>query len=111
MSHPYQPPYTITPAILNLVAKISETVGHLSALTDTAKALRLRRINRIRTIRGSLAIEDNTLSEEQITAILDGKRVIAPPPKSHHKSPPKSSDCWKCWKARRPARNFSAPSA
>ena len=79
MSHPYQPPYTITPAILNLVAKISETVGHLSALTDTAKALRLRRINRIRTIRGSLAIEGNTLSEEQITAILDGKRVIAPP--------------------------------
>ena len=79
MSHPYQPPYTITPAILNLVAKISETVGHLSVLTDSAKVLRLRRINRIRTIRGSLAIEGNTLSEEQITAILDGKRVIAHP--------------------------------
>ncbi|TSA06785.1 MAG: Fic family protein, partial [Deltaproteobacteria bacterium] len=75
----YRPPYTLTPAILNLVAKISETVGRLSALTDAAKALRLRRINRIRTIRGSLAIEGNTLSEEQITAILDGKRVIAPP--------------------------------
>ena len=45
----------------------------------SAKALRLRRINRIRTIRGSLAIEGNTLSEAQITAILDGKRVIAPP--------------------------------
>ncbi|MDP2992315.1 MAG: Fic family protein [Deltaproteobacteria bacterium] len=61
------------------MAKISETVGRLSALTDAAKALRLRRINRIRTIRGSLAIEGNTLSEEQITAILDGKLVIAPP--------------------------------
>ena len=48
-------------------------------LTDQAKALRLRRINRIRTIRGSLAIEGNTLSEEQITAILEGRRVIAPP--------------------------------
>ena len=76
---PYQPPYTITPAILNLVAQISETVGRMSVVNDTAKALRLRRINRIRTIRGSLAIEGNTLSEDQITAILDGKRVLAPP--------------------------------
>ncbi|MBI5589722.1 MAG: Fic family protein [Deltaproteobacteria bacterium] len=79
MRHPYQPPYTITSAILNLAAKISETAGRISALTDAAKALRLRRINRIRTIRGSLAIEGNTLSEKQITAILDGKQVIAPP--------------------------------
>ena len=48
-------------------------------LADTEKMLRLRRINRVRTIRGSLAIEGNALSEAQITAILDGKRVIAPP--------------------------------
>lgn len=75
----YQPPYTITPAIVNLVAQISEAVGRLTILTDAAKALRLRRINRIRTIRGSLAIEGNSLSEAQVTAILDGKRVIAPP--------------------------------
>jgi Fic family protein len=81
MSDPskYQPPYTITQAILNLVAKISEIVGRLTVLDDDAKFLRLRRINRIRTIRGSLAIEGNTLSETQITAILDGRRVIAPP--------------------------------
>jgi Fic family protein len=75
----YQPPFTITPEILNRVAGISETIGRLTVLTDRAKALRLRRINRIRTIHGSLAIEGNTLSEVQITAILDGKRVIAPP--------------------------------
>lgn len=75
----YQPPYTITPAIVNLVAQISEAVGRLIILTDAAMALRLRRINRIRTIRGSLAIEGNTLSEAQVIAILDGKRVIAPP--------------------------------
>jgi len=75
----YQPPYTITPEILNRVAAISETIGRLSVLTDQARSLRLRRINRIRTIHGSLAIEGNTLSEAQITAILDGKRVIAPP--------------------------------
>ena len=75
--HP--PPYTITPAVLNLVAQISETLGKLTILNDQAKGLRLRRINRIRTIHGSLAIEGNTLSESQITAILDGKRVMAPP--------------------------------
>ncbi|MDX1250715.1 MAG: Fic family protein [Gammaproteobacteria bacterium] len=78
MNH-YQPPYTITPEILNRVAAISEAIGRLTVLTDQAKALRLRRINRIRTIRGSLAIEGNTLNEAQITAILEGKRVIAPP--------------------------------
>lgn len=75
----YQPPYTITPAIVNLVAEIGEAIGRLTVLTDRARVLRLRRINRIRTIHGSLAIEGNTLSEAQITAILEGKRVIAPP--------------------------------
>ncbi len=75
----YQPPYSITSEILNRVAEISETIGRLSAFSEQAKSLKLRRINRIRTIRGSLAIEGNTLSEEQITAILDGKKVIAPP--------------------------------
>lgn len=75
----YQPPYTITPEILNRVAAISEAIGRLTVLTDQARTLRLRRINRVRTIHGSLAIEGNTLSEAQITAILEGKRVIAPP--------------------------------
>ena len=75
----YQPPYRITPEILNRVAAISEAIGRISVLTDQARALRLRRINRVRTIHGSLAIEGNTLSEAQITAILEGRRVIAPP--------------------------------
>ncbi|MDK9706405.1 MAG: Fic family protein [Desulforhopalus sp.] len=75
----YQPPYTITSVILNLVAQVCETIGKLTAFSDLSKSLRLRRINRIRTIQGSLAIEGNTLSEAQITAILDGKRVLAPP--------------------------------
>jgi len=77
--HSYQPPYTLTPTILNLVVQISELVGRLSVFTNDARGVRLRRINRIRTIHGSLAIEGNTLSEEQITAILDGKRVVALP--------------------------------
>ncbi len=74
-----QPLFTITPAIIRLIVEISESLGHLSVLSEQATALRLRRINRIRTIQGSLAIEGNTLSEAQITAILEGKRVIAPP--------------------------------
>jgi ATP-dependent DNA helicase RecG len=60
----------------SLTAEISEAVGRLSARKETAKDLRLRRINRIRTVQGSLAIEGNTLSTEQITAILDGKHLL-----------------------------------
>ena len=79
MSQQYQPPFSITPAIVTHVGKISEAVGRLTILREQAISLRLRRINRVRTIRGSLAIEGNTLTEAQVTAILDGKRVIAPP--------------------------------
>jgi len=75
----YQPPYTITPKTLHLVAEINEKLGRLLILQEQSADLRLRRINRIRTIQGSLAIEGNTLSEAQITAILEGKPVIAPP--------------------------------
>ncbi len=74
----YQPPYTITPVIVSLIAEISEKLGRLSVL-QTQNSLRLRRINRIRTIQGSLAIEGNTLTQAQITAVLEGKTVIAPP--------------------------------
>jgi len=73
----YQPPFSITPQIIDLIAQISEKLGRLSV--QPVYDLRLRRVNRIRTIQGSLAIEGNTLSEQQITAILDGKVVIAPP--------------------------------
>jgi len=68
----YQPPCTITPEILNQVAAISEAIGRLTVLTDQARTLRLRRFNRVRTIHGSLAIDGNSLSEAQITAILEG---------------------------------------
>lgn len=75
----YQPPFSITPAIIRQISNISEKLGYLAAVSEKQLDLRLRRINRIRTIQGSLAIEGNTLSEEQITAIIEGKRVIAPP--------------------------------
>ena len=74
----YQPPYSITPVMLHKIADISEALGRLSVAHEQETDLRLRRINRIRTIQGSLAIEGNTLTEEQITAILEGKRIIAP---------------------------------
>ncbi|WP_292257608.1 hypothetical protein [Marinospirillum sp.] len=74
-----QPPFTITSEILNLVADISQAIGRLTAEFEQERLLRLRKVNRIRTVQWSLAIEGNTLSEEQITAMLEGKRVIAPP--------------------------------
>ena len=70
----YIPPYKITPKIIDFVSKISEAVGSFYAQEE----LRLHRINRIKTIQGSLAIEGNTLTIDQITAILDGKPVMAP---------------------------------
>ncbi|EEH67313.1 cell filamentation protein Fic [Acinetobacter haemolyticus] len=75
----YQPPYTITSKIIYLIAQISENIGRLTVLEEIHDSLKLRKANRIRTIQGSLAIEGNTLSTEQITAILNGKVVIAPP--------------------------------
>ncbi|MCY4358789.1 MAG: Fic family protein [Gammaproteobacteria bacterium] len=72
------PPYAITPQIVDLVVRIGEAIGRLDEYA-IRRDLRLRKINRIRTIQGSLAIEGNMLSEDEITAILEGKPVIAPP--------------------------------
>ena len=74
-----QPPFQITNRIISDVAEISELTGKLSAHDHLSGNPNLRRINRIRTIHGSLAIEQNTLSLEQVTAVLNGKRVLAPP--------------------------------
>ena len=74
----YRPPFTITPAILRLVEEIVESLGHWSVSAGELSP-RLRRSNRIRTIQASLAIENNTLSVEQVTAVLAGKRVLGLP--------------------------------
>ncbi|UDQ98847.1 Fic family protein [Lentisphaerota bacterium WC36G] len=73
----YNPPFTISSKIVSQVATISEALGRISVI-EANKELKLRRINKIKTVHGSLAIEGNTLNEEQISAILDGKVVIAP---------------------------------
>ncbi len=78
-SKSYQPPYTITPAILNLVAEIGEMVGRYTVLAEQNLTPLLRRENRLRTIQASLAIENNTLTLEQVTAVIDGKRVLGHP--------------------------------
>ena len=72
---PYTPPFTLTTEILNLVADISQQVGRLDAGALNASP-QLRKQNRIKTITGTLAIEGNSLTEEQITAIVDGKPVL-----------------------------------
>lgn len=74
-----KPPFEITNAILDDIAEIAELVGHVNASQDLSANPTLRRTNRIRTIYSSLAIEQNTLSLDQVTAVLNGKRVIAPP--------------------------------
>ena len=74
-----QPPFQITNKMIADVAEISELTGRLSAHDHLSNNPNLRRTNRIRTIHGSLAIEQNTLSLEQVTAVLNGKHVLAPP--------------------------------
>ena len=74
-----KPPFEITNQIIDYVAEIAELVGRLTTASPLSTSPTLRRANRIRTIHGSLAIEQNTLSLEQVTAVLNGKHILAPP--------------------------------
>lgn len=74
-----KPPFDMTSEIINSVAEISELIGKLSTTSGLSSNPTLRRTNRIRTIHGSLAIEQNTLTLDQVTAVISGKRIIAPP--------------------------------
>ncbi len=74
-----KPPFEITNPMIGYVAEIAELVGKLSAESSFSVNPTLRRSNRIKTIHGSLAIEQNTLSLEQVTAVLNGKHILAPP--------------------------------
>lgn len=75
----YQPPLTLTTRMLALVAGISEQIGQLAAVDERLQTPQLRRSNRIRTIQASLAIENNTLNIEQVTAVLAGQHVLGLP--------------------------------
>jgi Fic family protein len=73
-----KPPYDISTKILKLITAISEKIGEVNANYLTKQSPQLRKQNRIKTIHSSLQIEGNTLTEEQITALIENKRVIGP---------------------------------
>lgn len=73
-----KPPYDITPKILKLISSISEKIGEVNANYLSKQSPQLRKQNRIKTIQSSLQIEGNTLTEEQITALIENKRVFGP---------------------------------
>ena len=75
----YTPPFEITSKIIELISNISEKIGEINSLQDSPYHVKLRKENRIKTIHSSLAIENNSLSLKQITAIIDGKRVLGNP--------------------------------
>jgi Fic family protein len=72
------PPYKITTEILQLITSISEKIGQINAKFLDKPSPKLRKENRIKTIHSSLSIEGNTLTEEQITALIENKRIIGP---------------------------------
>jgi len=76
MQSSYEPPYTINSRIVHLISEISERITTLKHNTDRVTLPMLRRVNRIKTLTGTLEIEGNYIGEEKITAILDGKRVV-----------------------------------
>lgn len=73
-----KPPYEITAEILKYITSISEKIGEVNAKYLIKTNPTLRKQNQIKTIHSSLSIEGNTLTEEQITAILENKRVVGP---------------------------------
>lgn len=75
----YMPPFKITAKIIELISRISEKIGEINSLENSPHHVELRKQNRIKTIHSSLAIESNSLSIEQITAIIEGKRVLGAP--------------------------------
>lgn len=75
----YMPPFKITAKIIDLISRISEKIGEINSLENSPHHVELRKQNRIKTIHSSLAIESNSLSIEQITAIIEGKRVLGAP--------------------------------
>ena len=74
----YTPPFTITPAMLSLVAEIAEKTGRISGYRAFETKPHLRRNNRIRSIHSSLAIEANSLSLDEVRSVISGKTVLGP---------------------------------
>jgi len=73
------PTYTISLKAIDLVARIAEKIGEIRGSGEYNSNLRLRKINRLRSIQSSLAIENNTLTLGQVTDIIEGKKVLGSP--------------------------------
>ena len=74
----YIPPFVVSAEAINLIAEISAQIERYAIRLEQEDGLRLRKANRIKTIHSSLAIEGNTLSEDEVRDILEGKAVVAP---------------------------------
>lgn len=72
------PPFNISAEAINRIAEISALLERHNIALEGEQALKLRKVNRIKTIHSSLAIEGNTLSENEVRDIINGKRVVAP---------------------------------
>ena len=81
----YTPPYQLTDTILRLSTEIAATVKEITVRGNLSAQPQLHRANRIRSVHSSLAIEHNSLTLDQVTALLNGKRVLAP-----------QQEVWKC---------------
>lgn len=79
MSEGYKPPFTMTEEITNLVIEIAEMTGMIAFTDNLSKNITLRRENRIHSIHSSLAIERNSLTIDQVSDVIEGKRVLGPP--------------------------------
>ena len=79
MTTAYTPPFTITDEITNLVIEIAELTGKMTVSQQLSKNPKLRRENRVKSIHSSLAIEQNSLTVEQVSDVIDGRRVLGPP--------------------------------
>lgn len=75
----YTPPFTVTEDMIALISEISELVGSITIWDSMNANPRLRKDSRVKTIHASLAIENNSLSLEQVTSIVNGKRILGAP--------------------------------
>ena len=78
MDQGYKPPFDITDKIANLTIEICQLIKQFQATTNLSKNPKLRKKNRIKSIFSSLSIENNSLTEDQVTAVINGIKVIAP---------------------------------
>lgn len=104
MNSSYEPPFNLTPRVVALVAEIGEALGRVAGLAGVPVPPVLRRGNRLRTIQASLAIENNSLTLEQVTAVIEGRRVLGAPKEIQEVrnafAAYEAMEAWKPWAAK-----------